>query len=72
MTQYHEGQEVEVYKVTQDAYAGFKERRRWYKAKIVSLPYTTYSTQHQVMFLDGTRAAIDEDHIRPVEMVWMP
>jgi hypothetical protein len=60
MTQFHEGQEVEIY-------WEFKRRaERWHKAKIVEPPRSAYSTQCQVEFPDGTRGVFDADHIRAV------
>lgn len=54
MTQFHEGQEVEVYDYRPGG---------WCKAKIVG-PYRT-SDYIMVEFPDSTRAVFDAEHIRP-------
>jgi hypothetical protein len=68
MSTFHEGQEVEVHVYhprTSDRPSAPTYTLR--KAKIVSLPHTSYSTQHQVQFPDGTRAVFDAAHIRAIE-----
>ena len=64
MTKFHEGQDVEVQRHRMVGTALIQEE--WCRAKIVSLPHTSYSTQHQAQFPDGTRAVFDAGHIRAV------
>jgi hypothetical protein len=65
MTQFHEGQEVEV--LTDPAFP--RGTYAWCKAKIVALtPYGNDGTtgHWHVQFPDGSRGAFDADHIRAV------
>jgi len=62
MTQFHEGQNVEVADPNTDFGV-------WLKAKIVREPTTTALDKHplyQVEFPDGKRAVFDAEHIRAV------
>jgi len=60
MTQFHEGQEVEVAPLSEMFGA-------WRKAKIVEVDQRAVQTspiKHLVEFADGTRGVFDADHIR--------
>jgi hypothetical protein len=62
--QFHEGQDVEVFKIiTPPAYG------RWRKAKIVSYVNVDHQTRdhYEVEFPDGSRAVFDAENIRAVE-----
>jgi hypothetical protein len=59
MTQFHEGQEVEVNGEDVDM-------PRWEKAKIVRGPALTAGEFYEVQFPDGTRAVFDAEHIKAV------
>jgi hypothetical protein len=75
MTQFHEGQDVEVWKEVRTRGTDLHQNyvRRWCKAKIV---YALKETpRYLVQFpepngkydVDGTRAVFDAEHIRAVE-----
>jgi hypothetical protein len=75
MTQYHEGQEVEVLYTPEGAMAEerrFQDKRAttsmWRKATIASNhgPYPLRKGREMVAFPDGTHATFDTDHIREV------
>jgi len=68
MTQFHEGQEVEV--KTMISSCGNPDMAYWRKAKIVS--GNAHGAMLQVEFHDGTSDVFDADDIRPTQMVWMP
>jgi len=65
MTQFHEGQDVDVYRPTPSGtLAG-----QWCKAKIVKLWNSAHGhfdrpDDYKVKFADGTHAVFDADHIR--------
>jgi hypothetical protein len=67
MTQFHEGQDVEVARAPQGARPA--KCRVWEKAKIVSAidypPTNVVHTQYEVQFPDGLRDVFDEAHIMP-------
>ena len=72
MTQFHEGQEVEVWKEVRargtDLHQNFV--RRWCKAKIVARASdapVTRNRQWAVQFPDGTRVVFDVEHIRAID-----
>lgn len=61
LTQFHEGQEVEVRRVTE------KNDVIWRKAKIVTRGFgddIITPRTFEVVFADGSRAVFDADHIR--------
>ena len=68
MTQFHEGQEVEVYKTYN--FGGAGSITRWVKGKIVRnmaiYPGSAAfkNTPYSVQLCDTTRAVFDEEHIR--------
>jgi hypothetical protein len=67
MTQFHKDQEIEVRRIIQEPYAGFKERRRWTRAKIVRRTWigaTRDCDRYDTEFPDGTRAVFDAEHVR--------
>lgn len=63
--QFYEGQGVEIYDQVQDAHAGFKERWRWRKAKIVRRSAEHVSC-YLAAFPDNTSGVFDADHIRAI------
>jgi hypothetical protein len=72
MTQFHEGQEVEVLRSGWSDGKLKTHGRQWHKAKIMHEDefYMPYKNRYVVAFPDGTRAVFDTDHIRrsPQEM----
>jgi hypothetical protein len=70
MTQFHEGQEVEVATTALESRGGRAYTRKWRKARIdyrnciaIEGPLPRKEKWH-VIFADGTRGVFDEDHIR--------
>lgn len=66
MTQFHEGQEVEVWKTVRRPGADYTGQR-WCKAKIVAQftnDRVTNISRYEVRFPDGKRTLFDATHIR--------
>lgn len=68
MTQFHEGQEVEVLQAVEDftqiVFPSF-DRGIWRKAKILTISRPNEPPQTcSVIFPDGTSGVFDEEHIR--------
>ncbi len=61
MTQFHEGQEVEV-RVSEDG----QIYREWRKAKIAYPVKGNFAHSYFVQFPDGTRVVFDTEHIRAI------
>ena len=64
MSQFHEGQDVEVLACLTDSKF---ERPGWRKAKIVRGPALTAGEFYEVQFPDGTRRVEDAAHIRAID-----
>ena len=63
MTNFHEGQEVEV------SLTGHATRDIWHKAKIIKLvAFSDGSKLYEVAFARGGGDIFDEEHIRPFSM----
>lgn len=61
MSQFHEGQEVEIYELGNAIHS--VDSRNWRKAKIVRHSWDHPGYRWEVQFPDGTRAALDAEHI---------
>jgi len=70
MTQFHEGQEVEVATLVAGYALKQDEAGRWRKAKIVARlvnDRTTNLQRYEVQFPNGSRAIFDAEHIRAIQ-----